>query len=481
MTYRQLLCRGLFALIAFALPTGLAWAQDEPQQQQDNPPIDQSEPKPAAHAPFPVIDPNVEDQSQNQDMRADFTPVTGVQTATLGTPGLAHSYWVPGFQYGSFVQSGLPNGTENTGWFAENFFLGNVSLSKSWSRSHLALNYSGGGFISTDSQQQPSGAYQKLGLVQTFEANRWLFQILDQFSYLPQSEFGFGVGTNLGIAGIGGSLGASMPGLSNSSTINQSLFATYGPVYSNIAVLQATYQLSPRGSVTIAGSYAILHFVDPGNYDTNSVLGSVGYNYSLTRNDSIGVFYRFTSFHYQDVDQAYGDNYVGFAYTRRITGRLALQLFAGPDITHYREAIGSDTQQVDFNLSAYLTYAMHNGSISAHYIHSLSGGSGVLTGSNLDQVSLSGTRRLTRVWSGNANFGFSHNSGLAGTSQAGGSYSYNSWYAGAGVNRPLGRNVDLGVAYSAYINGTGNGGNGSYMTNALSLSLQWHTRPFVIE
>ena len=42
---------------------------------------------------------------------------------------------------------------------------------------------------------------------QTFQWNRWAVQILDQFSYLPQSDFGFGGGTNLGFPGVGGSIG----------------------------------------------------------------------------------------------------------------------------------------------------------------------------------------------------------------------------------------------------------------------------------
>ena len=122
-------------------------------------------------------------------------------------PNLQHSYWVPGFQYANTIQSNGYNQPNSSGWFATNYLIANVSLLQAWSRSQLAVNYSGGGYFSTNSTQG-NGNYQQLGLSQTFQSNRWLVQILDQFSYLPQTQFGFGGGTNLGVPGIAGSLGA---------------------------------------------------------------------------------------------------------------------------------------------------------------------------------------------------------------------------------------------------------------------------------
>src|SRR5271154_4201910 len=68
--------------------------------QQDEPvPMPQDEPKPAARTnPLsgteddnpenPNIDPN--------ELQADYTPLTGMQNATLGIPQIRHSFWVPG-------------------------------------------------------------------------------------------------------------------------------------------------------------------------------------------------------------------------------------------------------------------------------------------------------------------------------------------------------------------------------------------------
>jgi hypothetical protein len=477
----------LLALI-FSLYSSVVRAQEEPQPPQQPEPTE-SAPKPAARAPFPVIDPGT--QEPEEDLRPDFTPLTGLQTATLGTPGARHSYWVPGFQYASIFG---PNPNSGQGWFADNYFLGNLTLLKAWTRSQFSVNYSVGEYVSSGnssgtvgpgSSGSSSGTMQQLVLSENYQTNRWLFQVLDQFSYLPTSNFGYGVGTNLGVAGVGGSLGSVIPGLGNTNVINQSIYATNGPIYNNTGALQGTYQLTSRSSITLAGDYSILRFTEPGNVDSDIILGSLGYNYNVSRNDTLGVVYRFAAYHYQGQPQALGTHYVSLAYSKKITGKLALQFLAGPEITTYRVPIGSDTHQTGFSVNANVTYGTKKGSISSGYTHGLSNGSGVLVGSNLDQVTFSLNRRLSRVWSGNLNLGYAHNSGLAGSGQS--STSYDSFYGGGGVSRPLGRNFNLGLAYTAYISKTGlvncTGPNctTSTTTNTINLSLQWHTRPFVLE
>lgn len=446
-------------------------AQEEPEP----PPLPSAPAKPAGYA-FPGIGIG----QPEGELQPDFSPLTGMQNSTLGLPEIRHSYWVPGLQFSSNL---LSNSYGGSNWTADNYFLGNLSLLEAWNRATLAINYSGGGYVSSSSQQG-SGYYQQLALAQNYQSPRWLIQAIDLFAYLPQSSFGFGGGTNLGIPGVGGSSINVIPGLGGNYTPSQSVYGV-GPYYSNTGGLQATYALSRRGSFTLAGSYGILSFSQPGNVDSNTTVGSIGYNYTLTRNDTIGLVYRFSSYQFPGSPQAYGDNVISVAYGRKVTGHLALRLFVGPEITNYRLPVGNTSQTVGFSASANLTYAYRQGAFGLNYIHGLSAGSGVLIGSNLDEVSASASRRLTTEWTANLNFGYSHNDPIGGPAVSG--YpAYHNWYAGGGVGRPIGRNFNFAVAYTANIGSyatfgcPGTGCNPSNTYNTITVNFQWHPRPFLL-
>jgi len=383
-----------------------------------------------------------------------------------------------------------------------NFVLGNLSLFKVWGKSQLAVNYSVGGFFSSDSAQG-NGSYQQLAISQAFQWERWQVQLMDQFSYLPQTSLGFGGGTGLGIPGTGGSVGPVIPGMGNSYVPNQSIYTAVGPRYSNASVVQVTYSITPRSSVTLSGSYGFLNFTQPGNVNNQSTTGTAGYNYVLTREDTLGVFYRFSSYHFSGEPIAYGDHSVNIAYGRKLTGRLGLQLFAGPAFTTSRPTSASsgtgsgsgsgsssstttnDTLTHGVNVGANLVAGFHNGGLSTNYSHGITGGSGVLTGSTGDSVSFGANRGLGRIWSIHATIGYAHNKPITGFAQSV-SQSYNTYNFGGGATRPIGRNATLGVAYNATISttstsgctGTACGTNQTY--NYVTINFQWHAQPMVL-
>jgi len=480
MTWRKKILGGCFLTLVLLIGAGAASPQDEPQEGNGE------KPKPAGRTyPLPtVLTGEPQDDNGVLDttnvLKPDNTPLTGVQNATLGIPEIRHNYWVPGIQYSSQIQFNSTGQGNTSSWFANNFVSGNLSLLESWSRSQLAVNYSGGGFFSTDSSQG-GGFYHQLAVSQSFQWERWQLQLLDQFSYLPQSEFGFGGGTSLGIPGVGGALGAPIPGLGGNYLPNQSIYAALGSRYSNTSVVQTTYQLSPRRSITASGSYGLLDFVNPGNINYGSVGASLGYNYEYSRYSTIGVQYHFSTFHFEGEAQAFGSHAVNLAYGRKLTGRLALQLLAGPTFTTFRVPVNGISSQVGTNASANLTFGFQNGGIGGGYLHGLTGGGGVLTGSTIDQVNFGASRRLTRVWSGNVTTGYAHNKAVLSGPQSTGP-SYNSVFAGGGVSRPLGRNVNFALSYQATIytqsgcTGTGCRPDLQYIT----LNFLWHTRPFVL-
>jgi hypothetical protein len=490
--------RVIFAIcfLAFFLPFAVtSRAQEEPQTQEPQPQQPQPQqpeqpapdtppgnpiygpPKPAGYS-FPGIYGVGEGELQ-----PDFSPLTGFQNSTLGFPEVRHSYWVPGFQFSSNVLSNPANQAGVPSWYADNYFIGDVSLLEAWSRATLAINYSAGGFVSTESSLG-NGYYQQLALAQNFITQRWLIQIVDRLAQSPQSEFGFGGGTGLGVPGVGGSLGTTIPGLGGNYVPNQSVYGV-GPYISNTAALQATYALSHRGSITVAGSYGIMSFSHPGNIDTNNTVASIGYNYVLTPKDTVGLVYRFSSYQYPGSPQAYGDNVISLAYGRKVTGHIALRLFVGPDVANYRIPVGNSSRTVGFTTSVNMTYAFQSGAFSVGYSHGLSGGSGVLVGSVLDQANASVSRKLTRVWNASVNFGYAQNSPVGGTALSG--YpSYNDWFMGGNISRPFGRNLNFALAYTATIGNyggygcTGAGCTTTNTYNTVTVNLQWHPRPFIL-
>jgi hypothetical protein len=241
--------------------------------------------------------------------------------------------------------------------------------------------------------------------------------------------------------------------------------------------------------VTASGSYGLLHFTQAGNVDTDDYIGSVGYNYLLNKKDTVGVVYRFTAYHYQGQPQALGDTIVSFAYGRKITQRLALQLFAGPDYTTYRVPIGTSSSRFSGSASVDIKYNFQKASLGLDYVHGLGGGSGVLTGSELDEITIFANRRVTRIWTVNGSFGFADNRSLSGSNSGTTipAVSYKSWYIGAGISRPIGRNINFSLSYNASINEPNQSGctgvncNARTTQNTITVFVQWHTRPFVVE
>jgi len=424
---------------------------------------DSSKPKPAAgtRLPIPGVPGDQEEQQPGSELTPDTRPLTGIQTPSLGSPELRHSYWVPGFQYGNFVRSSSLNQPTSSGWNTTSFVTGNLSLLEAWSRSQLSINYS----------------YHQLGLVQAFNWRRWQLSFIDQFAYLPQSQFGFGAASGLAVPGIGGPLGPSLPALQPNYQPNQTIFTSIGPRYSNSVATEIAYAVSPRASVTVSGSYGLLRFVETGNIDTNDTILGTGYNYALSRNDTIGVLYRFSGYRYVGNPQAINDHVAQLAFGRKVTGRMALQLFAGPEVTTFRVPFGGATHKISGSGGADLTYAFsrNRSTLSLSYNHGVGGGSGQFTGSRMDQLQGGITDQLSRVWQGHLN--------LIPTQV---SQTYDSWFTGGGLSRPLGRTASFTLGYTAYLQNTSlpvcaaGTCNTNYLQHQISLSFQWHTRPLVL-
>ena len=480
MRYLKTLLTGTVVIAFLCAGTTMASAQEQAE--------DSGKVKPAARVNPLLIggDQNPSgDQDSGPSLQSDMRPLTGVQNPTLGSPEIRHSYWVPGFQYSNIVKSTALNQTTASGWNSTSYLTGNVSLLEAWSHSQLALNYTGGGFFSTDISQG-RGSFHQFGLNQNFAWRRWQLAFLDQFSYLPEASFGFGGGTSISIPGVGGSLGPPLPGLLGNFQPNQTILTSFGTRYSNSFTTQAVYQLSPRASVNVAGSYGMLRFLEAGNIESDDYISNVGYNYALGKKDTLGVLYRFSAFRYIGNPQALDDHVVQLSYGRKITGRLALQMSGGFESTNFRVPIGSATNRLGESANMTLNYATAKNSLTLTYIRGVSNGSGVQLGSSTDQVQAGVSRQLSREWQGNLHFGYARNGSLGNSTTGQSLQAINSYYIGGGLNRPLGREANISLAYTVQMQGsnqpvcaTGTC-NTSFTQHQITLGFSWHARPFVL-
>lgn len=441
--WKQLAC-GIIAIVMFGL-----WESPVRAQEQND-----EKPKPAARVLLPLPDLNGDQQDSDQDNQAlepDHGPVGGVQSATLGTPQLRHSYWVPGIQYGNTSQSNSFNntGTQKTGWTTTNYASGSLSLLEAWSRAQFGVNYTGGGFFSTD-PTQGNGQYHQLASAFELDEKRWQLLLMEQYYYLPQSAFGFGGSTGLSVPGISGALSVILPGLQQVFAPGQTIYTATGPRYSSDAAAQLTYAVSRRGSFTVAAVYGLLRFSNPGNTNNDIEILNGAYNYALTPKDYIGAIYRFTAFHFPGNPEALGDNVAQFMYARKVTGRLALTLAGGPDITNFRVPVGGIQRTISGSGIASLVYAFRVSSVRLDYFHGVGSGAGIFSGSSTDQLTAGLNRTLGHFWNASANFGYARNKQLV-TITSLSSPSYNSYLAGATVTRQLSGSTTFSIGYQAQI------------------------------
>lgn len=434
---------------------GQSQGQQNPQsqdQQQQQPPTAQGPTKPQEPIPAyrsPLAGVADEEDEDTTEVMPDNHALTGVIPLGLGIN--AHSYWQPHANLFTSVDSNPTQTTGHTSWGTWASLSGGVDVHKVSAGNNLDLSYLGAGSFSTDSAAT-NGAVQTLSFSDRKLFHRWALSIVDSLNYLPESSFGFGglLGTPLPGSGIG--VGTPGPG--------QSLFVGLGQNLGNAFDTEADVFLTGRTSLTFVGGYSTLKNFDSNLLNYGTANASAGYNYEIDRRDTIGLAYTFGDTSYSNFHQSIVDHTFHVAYSRRVTGRLAFQIGAGPDIAIFQVPItagpgggapvkSSGATSLYWSLSTNLAYALRRTSFSLGYNHGVSGGSGVLAGSDSDTVNGTITRQITRLFSSGITGGYSRNRGLAviNTTTPLASQTFDSWYGGGNFSRPIGRTLALSLTY----------------------------------
>lgn len=416
----------------------------------------------------------------------DTRPPTGAEEIGVGLRHQGRNYIVPALQvfaYGdsnrTISTSGQP-GTELAGTVVARLAVQHVTRT-----SQLTLDYMGGGLFYARESDLNSTLHQ-FGITQAFTGRRWALVLNDRAGYMPESSFGFGGFGSLG-SGIPGGFGSSLGNLGPAFSSEATLVTGRGYRIDNTTTAEVQYVASPRSTFTATAAYGLLRFEEGGLVDSDHRIFAGGYNYNLTRRDTLGVTYGVSLFHFRGSNRGFDDHFVQLVYGRRITGRLAFELAGGPQLDIFKNSLTSSTRHYFWNLHSSLRYRWPRSDLEISYGRYTSSGSGLLYGAETDQVGVSASRRFTRNWSGSFSPGYARNTNLEQTTAAGTSVDFNSYYAGFGLQRALGRYADLSLNYTFQGQKTDSTDplgamiNSTLTRHTFGLGFSWHGRQLAMD
>jgi len=392
--------------------------------------------------------------SQSQE-KPDTLPLSGAQNITIGGIQSRHSFILPSLNVTEQVDSNpfsLPAATFNT-FETRTLFMGRIGLLQQSAHSEFIVDYQGGG---SDSSYQISrtSMLHSLRLSEKFFGRRWSLMIGGQGSYLPESSFGLSNAGGLDAYGVGGSsrfgglIDGAVPNFRPGLLPSQSISTENVYRISGVGVLQATYKFSPRTSFTAFGSYGMLHFLDSQFYDSRQILAQAGYEVQVSRNNSLALSYRFTEYLFRAQDQTIRSHTAFLSYARRITGRLGWQVSGGPQYLEFLPVI-PNVRRIYWSVNSSLNYQVSRVTLGVDYDHGVSGGSGLLLGSEADQVQGSLSRALSRNLQGFLSAGYADNKALSQTEAAGIKGNLRYWFGSARLERRFASRSSIFLAYNA--------------------------------
>jgi hypothetical protein len=500
-----------FIWVVMFLALGMSWAQnDSGQQPAENgqqPAESGQQPTASGQQPNAVPAPAF-GQDNSSPQSSDNPPISGLDQPSLEPRGVARSYLIPGAHVSEAVDTNVNTSAGRSAINGVTRALGSLTLQKLWSRYDAALDYVGGGAFYTNHISRANQLHQ-LDADQRLLWRTGQLAIRDSFSYLPEGSFGYGsyggTGAAAGLAGGGLTGGGFVGGGIGNNFFGPGQFASLGqqPRITNVALADITESLNPRSSVTLAGSYGLVHFINSGfGIDSRQTSAQAGYNYQLNRKDQIGLIYGFQEFRYpSSIGSSFKTNLVNLLYGHRISGRMDLVLGGGPQLTqtHFScppasicsAALLGTKSRLSGSGRAMLRYRFPKTSVGLYYDHYNSSGSGFFVGASSDIARLDVTRPIGRVWTGTVDVGYSHNNRLVPNPTGLGiaALSYNYLYAGGAVRRQLGRDFGLSLSYqfnnlgfdSTFCGTTGAPCSRTSQRHVAAVGLDWHPHPIRLD
>jgi hypothetical protein len=485
----QIVATAIF-VVMMCVPVARGQEQPQPQQPEQTQQPDKQQgaqqPIPAYKSPLASEADNGEALGEPVQLGPDNRPLTGIQDLSLGIPLDRHSYWQPHGEIDVIGDSEPPESTVG-GWTAWTTVVGGIDVHRYSGTSELTFDYLGGGVFSTNSGTG-NGIVQDANLDARFTFRRWTLTLIDELRYTPEIAFG-----NLGFGGISTTIAVPI-GLPLLGT-DQTILNQFGQRLTNASAAEADVRLSRRSSLTFSGGYSELYFFDQDLLNSTGIYAQAGYNYQLSKANSIGASYVYNGFRYSNFAQSIDTHSALFSYGRRVTGRLAFQIAAGPQYASFATGLScgptggspvcNSTNELLWSLNTALIYQLERTKFLATYSHGVTGGSGVLAGAIGDTLQGTVSRQIGRTFNGDVEVAYSRNKGLPvaipNLLTLNGTFDY--WAAGGHLTHTMGRTLQLILGYQfQYQNSdatfcTGPGCGGSYTRNLISVGFAWLARP----
>lgn len=293
--------------------------------------------------------------------------VTSRLAPNVGDSGDVHSQITAGVQYSELIDSNYGNNGGSPGWDAISTIGGHFDLHRAGAGTSLTLDYTGGGYLDPKNSANNS-MYHAFTASEALQFRRWTLTLVDSFSYLPESSFGFGG------AGGGGSPFLGITLVDPNVPPNQGILSTLATRFSNTAFAEVSYTASQRSAWTFSGSYGILHFTTPGYLNSADFGFSAGYNYVLSYKDTIGVSYQFNGTRFSPSVASINNHTISFNYGHYISKQLSFQAGAGPQLNDYVPVSGPSLgMRVQWSANAGLSYLHGRTTTSVSFAHGVTG------------------------------------------------------------------------------------------------------------
>jgi hypothetical protein len=436
----------------------------------------------------PVGPPELPAESQAAPATSDARSFLGAEEFTPGQAGRMRSYFLPSFQFSEMSDSNFSVGPGGQKFETTNTLVGRLTFGKMGKRSRLAADYQGGVQIYNRRSELNTTMHQ-FGISGSYQGPRWSVLLDDRASYLPESSFGYGGFGWMGSLGpsLSNAYGSNLGNLNPVFTSGASLYSGRGSRIMNAVATEVKYLIGPRSAMTVAGSYGLLHFREASLINSRNASFLFGYSRSLTARDYLGINYGYGQFRFPDLGLSFANHFARLSYGHRITGRMAMEIGGGPEVSVFTNPVLGSTAPVHFSALSSLNYRFPRGSVELSYSRHTSNGGGVLAGATTNEIRSAWSLRLTRHWSGSLSPAYAHNRSLPQTASGNVESTYDSVYANASLSRALGRYMTMFFLYNfqSQVSGSGPCAAGDCRTSLLrhmvGFGFDWHPRQIMVD